>query len=144
MLDTAFFKQPELSKSRLRALSKGQMKTWSYVGRFMWGFAQIEYQVNQLFYELLGGDLVNQDVASGKQRHGLGFAASLLLTYTLDLRKKVNLIEIILQSRGIDESATFKRVHALHDLRNVMAHWPFEGDQSGIECDYVDAYGNFG
>ena len=56
----------------------------------------------------------------------------------------MRLIEIILEDRGIDESATFKRVHKLHDLRNIMAHWPFteELDQSGISCDYINASGD--
>jgi hypothetical protein len=111
----------------------------------MWGFALVEYQVNQLFYELLGPHPMNQgDDDSRNQKHGLGYAASLLLTYTLDLRKKVNLIEMILQSRGVDESATFKRVHKLADLRNVLAHWPFdeEIDKSGISSDFIDKSGN--
>jgi hypothetical protein len=51
---------------------------------------------------------------------------------------------MILQNRGVNESATFKRVHKLHDLRNVLAHWPFteEIDQSGISCDFINASGN--
>jgi hypothetical protein len=45
---------------------------------------------------------------------------------------------------GMDESATFKRVHKLHDLRNVLAHWPFdeEADQSGISCDFINERGD--
>jgi hypothetical protein len=45
---------------------------------------------------------------------------------------------------GVDESATFKRVHKLHDLRNVLAHWPFaeEADQSGISCDFINERGD--
>lgn len=44
----------------------------------------------------------------------------------------------------MDESATFKRVHKLHDLRNVLAHWPFneEADQSGISCDFINERGD--
>jgi hypothetical protein len=51
---------------------------------------------------------------------------------------------MMLQSRGMDESATFKRVHKLHDLRNVLAHWPFdeEADQSGISCDFINERGD--
>lgn len=149
MLDTAFYKkilsERTLSKSRLRARSKSQNKTWSYIGRFIWGFTMVEYQVNQLFQELLGPDLINQENDNlRKQKRGLGYAATLLLTYTLDLRKKSKLIEMILQDRGIDESAMFKRIHAFHDLRNVIAHWPFdeEVDQSGICCDYANIGGD--
>ena len=130
MLATAFHKRhlSGLSKARLNARNKQQLKVWSYVGRFIWGFALIEYQVNQLFYELIN----------------VGDAARLLLTYTLDMRKKLELIGIILESRGIDESSTFKRVHALHDLRNVIAHWPFdeEFDKSGLVCDFINRQGD--
>jgi hypothetical protein len=145
MLDTAFHKNilSQLPKTRLRARTKSLMKTWSYVGRFMWGFATVEYQVNQLFGELLGPHPMNQgDDDSGNQKHGLGNAASLMLTYTLQLRKKVNLIQMILQSRGIDESVTFKRVHKLHDLRNVLAHWRFDEEADGISCDFMNERGD--
>ena len=147
MLDTAFHKNilSQLPKTRMRARTKSLTKTWSYVGRFMWGFATVEYQVNQLFYELLGPHPMNQeDDDSINQKHGLGITASLMLTYTLDLRKKVNLIQLILKSRGVDESVTFKRVHKLHDLRNVLAHWRFdeEVDQSGISCDFINGRGD--
>jgi hypothetical protein len=96
----------------------------------------IEYGVSELFQQLLGP-------ASGKQKHGLGYEATLLLNYTLDLRRKLKLIDIILQNRGIDESKMFKRIHSLHDLRNVIMHWPFgeELDQSGISADYINADG---
>src|SRR3954454_23691068 len=103
MLDTAFYKEilskPGLSKSRSRARRKNN-KTWSYVGRFMWGFTMVEYQVNQLFRELLGPD------------HGLGSTATVLLTYSLDLRKRSKLIEIILQDRG--NRRPERVVHAPH------------------------------
>jgi hypothetical protein len=72
-------------------------------------------------------------------------AASILLTYTLDLRKKLELLDIVLKSRGFDESKTFKRIHIFHDLRNVFAHWPFEQDPEGGEglwCDYIDKRGD--
>jgi hypothetical protein len=73
-------------------------------------------------------------------------AASVLLTYHyLDLRKKLELLDIVLKSRGFDESKTFNRIHTFHDLRNVFAHWPFsdygDGDRDGISCDYIDKKG---
>jgi hypothetical protein len=72
----------------------------------MWGFTRIEYEVNQLFWELF-------DVG----------AASLWLTYNvaIDLRKKLELLGIVLKSRGIDESKTFKRIHTFHDLALAKA-----------------------
>jgi hypothetical protein len=91
MLDTEFHKNilSQLPKARIRARAKSLTKTWSHVGRFMWGFAMVEYQVNQLFHELLGPHPINQgDGDSINREHSLGYAASLLLTYTLDLRKK--------------------------------------------------------
>jgi hypothetical protein len=99
-------------------------KAWSYVGRFIWDFAMIENTVSRLFLELIGGT------------HGI------LLTYSFDLRKKLELTQIILKNRGVDESKMFKRLHQLHDLRNVICHFPFEecpGDF--LECDYINKYG---
>jgi hypothetical protein len=112
----------------------GEVKAWSYVGRFIWGFARIENQANQLFRELVGWP--KQTV------FGIGMSPGLLLTYTLDLRKKLDLIEVVLKSRGIDESKTFKRVHQLYDLRNVMCHFPFDEEVEGrLDCDYITKYG---
>jgi hypothetical protein len=112
----------------------GEVKAWSYVGRFIWSFAMIENQANQLFRDLVGWP--NQTV------FGIGMSPGLLLTYTLDLRKKLDLIEVVLKSRGIDESKTFKRVHQLHDLRNVITHFPFEEDgPDRLSCDYINKYG---
>jgi hypothetical protein len=126
MLDTAFNKKflPALSKAQRKARSKSENEVWSYIGRFITGFALVEYQVNELFHALINVD----------------YPALILLTYTLDLRKRLELIQIILKSRGIDESATFKRVHSLHDLRNVIAHWPFSKDEDGLWCDFIDKY----
>jgi hypothetical protein len=126
MFDTAFNKG--LPNSRIKARTKSQMKAWSYVGRFIWGFANIEYLVNHLFLELIAGGGWSQPNPNGwsdrTQTGGVGLVGGLLLTYNLDLRKKLELIEAILKSRGVEESKTFKRVHELHDLRNVIAHWP--------------------
>jgi hypothetical protein len=124
MLDTAF------NKRYREAGTKSQMmQAWSYVGRFVWGFAMIENTVNHLFLELTCG--------GGRSDHtgGIGLSAGLLLTYTLDLRKKLALIEAILKSRGVDESNTFKRVHQLHDLRNPIVHFPFDEWDGRLEWD---------
>jgi hypothetical protein len=37
----------------------------------------------------------------------------------------------------------FKRLHQLHDLRNVMCHFPFEeSGEDGLECDYINRHGH--
>ena len=113
-----------------------QNKAWSYVGRFITSFAGIEKTVNTLFFELIGGERNPPNPASSV---GIG----LLLTYTLDLRKKLELLQIILKSRGVDESKMFKRLHQLHDLRNVMCHFPFEeSGEDSLECDYINRHGH--
>jgi hypothetical protein len=97
------------SEAEQKRRLKSHNVAWSYIGRFITGFGLVEYQVNQLFEAL-----INVDNAAG-----------ILLTYTLDLRKKLELIEIILKSRDINASATVKRIHKFHDLRNVIAHCLF-------------------
>ena len=105
-----------------------QNKAWSYVGRFITSFAVIEKMINLLFMDLIGGNPPNH---------------AILVTYSFDLRKKVELTQIILKERGVDESKLFKRLHQLHDLRNVMCHFPFEEDVPGdrLSCEYINKYG---
>ena len=129
MLESAFLNKlyaefPD--KERKAGRLKANNQVWTYVGRFMTGFAMVEYQLDQLFGNLLGP----------------GFAASLLLTYTLDLRKRLDLIDVLLKSQGIDESKTIKRVHEFHDIRNLFAHWPFGGGPDGLSCDYINKHGD--
>jgi hypothetical protein len=128
MLESAFLNKlyAEFPDNERKAVHlKANNQVWSYVGRFIMGFARVEYQVNQLCNDLLGPG-----------------PAGLFLTYTLDLRKKTNLIEVVLESQGIDESRTFKRVHKFHDIRNVIAHWPFGQDENGLSCDFIDKHGD--
>jgi hypothetical protein len=82
----------------------------------------------------------------GEDRWEIGYsAAGHWLTYTLDLRKKLKVLELVLQSRGVDESATFKLVHSLHDLRNIVAHWPDMGEErDGLVYDFTKADGGGG
>ena len=63
MLDTAFHKEKPslLKKTRMRALSKSQNKMWSYVGRFLWGFTMVEYELDQLCHQLLSPDFLDQE-----------------------------------------------------------------------------------
>jgi hypothetical protein len=106
-----------------------QNKAWSYVGRFITNFAMIENKVNELFHALL---CISYNQPAG------AVAVDTWITMILDLRKKLELIDIILQRRGVDESKTFKRVHELHDLRNVISHFPFEEEFEGeLHCDYL-------
>jgi hypothetical protein len=134
MLETAFNNRVEVPQSVSEARSTSQMKVWSYVGRFIWGFAIIEKTLNQLFFELIGGSCNPPNQASSV---GIG----LLLTYSFDLRKKLELTQAILKRRGVDESKLFKRLHQLHDLRNVMCHFPFQDSGDFAECDYINKYG---
>jgi hypothetical protein len=89
----------------------------------------IENTVNQLFCELIGGP--HYQLKDQQNRVFVG----LLLTYTLDLRKKLHLTNAILKNRGIDESKMFKRLHQLHDLRNVLCHFPFEKGEDRLTCE---------
>src|SRR5262249_41049491 len=67
---------------------------------------------------------------------------AILVTYSFDLRKKLELTQIMLKQRGFDESKMFKRLHQLHDVRNVMCHFPFEeSNENCLECDYINKYG---
>jgi hypothetical protein len=133
MLETAYLDKlyPKTKKGKRAKAGhlKKENRVWCYVGRFITGFAAVEYQVNQLCDHLLGGG-----------------AAALLLTYTLDLRKKLDLIDIVLKSQDIDESNMLKRAHELHDIRNIIAHWPFSEElgEIGLWCDYIDKRGDLG
>jgi hypothetical protein len=136
MLDTAFGKKYR-SEAPTTSTMETWSKAWSYVGRFIWGFAMIENTVNQLFFDLIGGR--HNQPGNRPSSMGIGF----LLTYSFDLRKKLELTQIILKKRGIDESKMFKRLHQLHDLRNVITHFPFDegnGDNR-LSCDYINRYG---
>jgi hypothetical protein len=58
MLESAFLNKlyaefPD--KERKAGHLKKNNQVWSYVGRFITGFALVEYQVNQLCHELFGG-----------------------------------------------------------------------------------------
>jgi len=129
MLVSAFF------SNRNRSKPFSQMKAWSYVGRFVWGFAMIENTVNQLFCELIGGP---QSQLKDQQRRAF---VGILLTYSLDLRKKLVLVQAILKRRGAEESKMFKRLHQLHNLRNVLCHYPFEEGKDRVTYDYLNKEG---
>lgn len=102
---------------------------WIYVGRFMWGFGQVESRVNVIFSELFG-------------IHGI---FSLLLLGNLDLRKKLALMKIGFKHQGLQSHiAILERVHKLVDIRNAIAHSSFydEPVDEGIVFDgYINSSG---
>lgn len=122
--------------------SREQDKAYRYVGRFLNSFASIENEVNEMFFAL----------------YDLGIFASLILMRHLDLRKKLKLLELGFDERGIHISPkdTISRIHHLHNVRNAIAHSWFEGIPSGytlqggkkvkaeggINFCYVDAKGH--
>jgi hypothetical protein len=88
----------------------GSDLSWSYVGRYMWGFGQIETVINIIFWEL----------------YGLSGPTSVMISANFDLRKKLDLITIGLKHQRIEQhKEILRRVHKLHDIRNVIAHSSF-------------------
>jgi hypothetical protein len=102
-------------------------EAWKYAGRFLWRFGGLESVINEIF-----GELFNLNST----------AAGLLFAPLLDQRKKLKLIEAGLKEQGTDQSDLFKRVHKLHDIRNVIAHASFDPVQDGISFDYVGHSGD--
>jgi hypothetical protein len=108
---------------------------WMYVGRFMWGFGEVEAAVNQIFAELLGGDWSD---------------LTWLLLGNLDFRKKLTIIKIIFENQQAAQLSEFRmicnKIHMLHDIRNVIAHSAFVNDSkdSIIFFTYVDRQGRTG
>jgi hypothetical protein len=114
-----------------REPDQGLVRSWSYIGRFVWKFSWIEYQVGYLFAELFGG-------GTSKASN----AAAWLLEDMFDLRKQLRVIDEIMKSSPFHERKTFKRIHALHDVRNDLAHLPFDedADGSGIYSSEFDKF----
>jgi hypothetical protein len=123
-------KTPRLTESEKkagRAFSAEQAKTWRYVGRFMSHFAAVEGGVDRALLELF--DL----------KPTLFF----LLTGDLDLRKKLTFVEVAMERQGIRGSKVVKKIHELHDIRNLLAHNQFFPSDDGIQFEYVRR-GKFG
>ncbi len=99
-------------------------KAWAYVGRFLWGFALVESVINEIFITLFN----------------LKGAGLIFLGSSLDLRKKLELIRIVLSLRG-EKTDFLNRMHNLMTVRNVVAHCGFGLDEDGIDFDYVDKKG---
>jgi hypothetical protein len=108
-------------------------KTWAYIGRFMWGFAMIENEVDVILSPLFN-------------LHSVGY---LLLIGNVDLRKKLKFLEIGLKHQKIDVKEVMSMIHHLHDVRNFLAHSRFVPDYGnlghdageGIEFEYVSSSG---
>jgi hypothetical protein len=117
-------------RSKLLTNASGQVqkdaqKAWAYVGRFLWGFAVVEAVINEIFiklFNLKGASLI------------------LLGSPSIDLRKKLELIRVVLDLRG-EKTDIFGRMHNLMTVRNVVAHRAFGLDGGGIDFDYVDKRG---
>lgn len=103
-------------------------KAWAHVGRFMWGFAQVENGI---------------DVLIGKY-FGLNKITWTLIISTLDFRKKLQFLELGCKFQKIDPPVVFSAINELHDIRNMIAHCRFVPDYGnnddkageGIEFDY--------
>ena len=108
-------------------------KTWAYIGRFMWGFAIIEEEVDDVLYKLFN----------------LNSVAFLLLVGNLDLRKKLKFLEVGFKYKGIDEREAINMIHEVHDVRNLLVHCRFTPDYGnaedihgdGIEFQHVSSSG---
>jgi hypothetical protein len=125
-----------------------------YVGRFLWAFAGIDSAVDNIFEIMFN----------------LNAISYLLLQPNIDLRKKITLIkagfndqlypeldpreeqeltsdqrrERIENKKKLDDICRpLKRIQALHDLRNGIAHSSFNAtfDDEGIEFSYVNSTG---
>ena len=114
----------------MRQLKQNE-RAWRYIGRFLCGFSFVESAVNELFSKLFN----------------LGAGASLLCVGSLDLRRKLKLIEVGLEDQGADHHKdVLEQVHRLADIRNVIAHSPFgpveEPGEEGIDFNYVNSSGD--
>jgi hypothetical protein len=95
-------------------------EAWWYVGRFMSSFATIEAGVDRALYELFDLDLILYS----------------LLTSNLELRKKLIFVRAAMEQQGVQDSAVVKKIHKLHDIRNMLAHSQFTISDEGIEFGY--------
>jgi hypothetical protein len=104
-------------------------KICAYAGRYMFAFGQIESRVDKLIARLFNFDR---------------FTWTVLITL-LDMRKKIQLIDLARKHRGASEKMPLSSLNRLHDIRNMLAHSRFVPDYgnashangAGIEFDYV-------
>jgi hypothetical protein len=112
----------ESEKKAGRAFEAEIAKAERHVGRFMGCFAALEGGVDRALSEIFD----------------LKPVLFFLLTGNLDLRKKLAFIQVAMESKGIkDSKGVIKKIHKLHDTRNVIAHRQFFPFDDGIEFERV-------
>jgi hypothetical protein len=95
----------------------------------MYAFANVERDLDQILIILFN----------------LSNTASLILLNNLDFRKKMNLAKIGLNyqggtsSLGREAETTFKKLHKLGDLRNMVAHSAYLPEPEGVTFVYAKA-----
>jgi len=93
-----------------------QNKAWSLRGDvFITSFAGIEKTVNTLFFELIGGE------RNPPSSVGIG----LLLTYALDLRKKLELLQIILKVAALMRAKCSSGLQPITRSKKRYVPFPF-------------------
>lgn len=126
-LECGFFAS-ELGHEETAMISEELECAWTYVGRFMWRFAEVEWQVNEIFVNVF-------DLNEG---------ASLMVVGYLDFGKKLQLIDVGLRNQGVDHSDIIKRLRKLADVRNIVAHFPFSESltsKEAVDFTYINRRG---
>ena len=121
-------------------------KEWSYIGRFLARFSQIESTINEILGELFG--LTYESYKGEKHK----ITAHFLIMSNIDLRKKLTIAKIIAEEIDIEFVNIFKIINRFHDIRNIMVHTQFYEDvdpnievddmQLGIVFDHVSILGS--
>jgi hypothetical protein len=96
-------------------------KAYETVGSFLWDFANLEAHINEVFVKLYNFEQFS-------------FISAIMIGF-LDLRKKLELIELGLKHQGVDWTKLRKGMHRLHDIRNVLAHASYEPVDYGYMTD---------
>src|SRR4051794_27357517 len=87
-------------------------RTFAYVGRFLFGFAQVESRVDDAIAKLLD----------------LETLPWVLTVSLLDLRKKLQIIQFGCKRQNQQTGWLFGPVNELHDVRNTLVHSRFIPD----------------
>ncbi|MER8435401.1 hypothetical protein NKH36_18995 [Mesorhizobium sp. M1312] len=96
-------------------------KAWRYVGRFLQDFARLEIQIDELFRAVFG----------------LKDWGALLLQKALHIGQKINLTETGVGRQGLDYEDIFNQVRHHQQLRNVIAHCYFNGEELAGGIDFL-------
>jgi hypothetical protein len=122
-VDSAFF------KTQQKCERDECTNSFAYVGRFLFGFAQIESHLDALI----------------KTIFSLEHLTWVLTIVLLDLRKKIQFIEFGCKHQNQPQGSLFGLINELHDIRNMLVHSRFRPDYGnadhnsgqGIEFDFV-------